>query len=90
LRGERRYFLSQLKISEILVGYPLFFSAVADYRLRSYPVEHMFSRTSGKYKYFVEEFDEVDLTFETAQKVLSLYVVSDPDLVLKVTSLGKN
>jgi hypothetical protein len=47
---------TKLKFAEIFQGYPIYFIEAFDYRLRMYTRSYMFSRTSGLYKYLINDF----------------------------------
>lgn len=44
-----------IKFAEIFDGFPIYFLNAFDYRLRMYPWNYMFNRTSGIYKYLLIE-----------------------------------
>lgn len=44
-----------MKFAEIFEGFPIYFINSIDYRLRMYPWNYMFNRTSGIYKYLMME-----------------------------------
>lgn len=51
-----------IRFAEIFDGFPIYFINSYDYRLRMYPWNYMFNRTSGVYKYLLNEWpSNVDL-----------------------------
>jgi DNA-dependent RNA polymerase len=78
---EQRYiFKSVLAMARIYSGFPIYFFNSVDYRLRMYPWSFLFSRTTGVYKYLLNDFEKEKLNKEGLRSMLSVYYVKDKDL----------
>jgi DNA-dependent RNA polymerase len=63
-----------IKLAELFIGFPIYFSNTYDYRLRMYPYSYFFSRTTGIYKYLMTEFDSTIITPEGYISMVKAYV----------------
>lgn len=62
-----------IQIGKIYLGFPIFFINSIDYRTRMYPWSWLFSRTTGKYKYMLNDYNKKKLTKEGLKNMISSY-----------------
>jgi hypothetical protein len=51
-----------IEVGELYLGFPIYFSNSIDFRGRLYPWTYLFSRTTGKYKYLLCDFEETEVS----------------------------
>jgi hypothetical protein len=61
---KKQIFFTKLRMANFYDGFPLYFRNVIDYRGRMYPLNYLFSRTTGFYKYLVKDYAKIKLTRE--------------------------
>lgn len=64
---------TMIRLAEILEGFPIYYTSSLDYRLRMYPWNYAFGRTSGVHKYLTYDFKSQKVTqrgIEIIQKSL--------------------
>jgi hypothetical protein len=59
---KKQIFSTKVTMAKLYTGFPLYFTNVMDYRGRMYTLSYLFSRTTGFYKYMVEDFEKIKLT----------------------------
>lgn len=67
-----------IKFAEIFDGFPIYFLNAFDYRLRMYPWNYMFNRTSGIYKYLLVE-EKSTVKEDGLIVMIKAYYKDDPD-----------
>ena len=77
LNAKRQIFLSVTKMAQIYVGFPIYYKASCDYRLRMYPKTWLFNRTSGVYKYLLCDYQKKVLTVPGFFHLLEAYYWPD-------------
>jgi hypothetical protein len=80
---------STLQIASKFIGVPLYYNTFSDHRIRIYPKELIFSRTSGYLKYVVTEFEDSLLTFEGFYNMLIAFFKHHEGLSAELKSLYK-
>lgn len=73
LRDKGRFTDLALRFGEVFRGIKLYYTTVLDYRGRMYPKEWLFSRTSGVFKYVLEDARPLALNVEGLQAALKAY-----------------
>ena len=76
-QDKRRTFDSMMLFVDIFDGFPLYFNNFLDYRTRCYPSQYLWSRTSGYFKHFLQDFEPTKL--DTKGYIAFVYsYLSDP------------
>ena len=75
-----------IKFADIFDGFPIYFINAYDYRLRMYPWNYMFSRTSGLYKYLLIE-KESYVNDEGVLTMIKAYYRGDADKLNEIDKL---
>jgi DNA-directed RNA polymerase len=71
-----------IKFAEIFEGFPIYFINSLDYRLRMYPWNYMFNRTSGIYKYLMME-SKSKIKRKEINLMIQNYFKNDPENIKK-------
>jgi hypothetical protein len=79
-----------MEIAKLFKNIPIYYHSVPDYRLRIYPKELLFSRTTGYFKYMVTDYDEIELTYEGFYIMLLAFFKHNNNLVIQLKNLFKN
>jgi DNA-dependent RNA polymerase len=90
LKQQRIIFDYFLVMSEIYEGFPIYFFNKIDYRLRNYPSSYVFARTTGVYKYFLKDYDLIQLDEQGFDSMLKAYYYPDKFLFNKYNLILKN
>ena len=62
MNNKRQIFLTVISLAEIYINFPIFYKNFCDYRLRFYPWNWIFSRSTGFYKYLLKDFKKIKIT----------------------------
>jgi hypothetical protein len=78
MKTSREISNSLVLMAQIFEGFPIYFLNSVDYRLRIYPWSFLFSRTTGIYKYFLQDYKSEKLDLNGMKNFLRAYYNKDP------------
>jgi len=75
-----------IKMAEIFEGFPIYYINAYDFRLRMYPWNYMFNRTSGIYKYMLEEHRQM-VSVNGLKVMIKAYFKENPEQINQFENL---
>ena len=73
-------------MAEIFEGFPIYYINAYDFRLRMYPWNYMFNRTSGIYKYMLEEHRQM-VSVNGLKVMIKAYFKENPEQINQFENL---